>query len=128
VLLALLAFVLCAYLVITAAKSAYVAVKPFSTTNYALRTPSIGHSGRNHGETTSQQIGIVPNPCRYHAPILDGDHRPLRAELLSMERFLEEGGSQANALFTRADNWRSSLDKGCMCEIASGVLSISADD
>jgi hypothetical protein len=90
--------------------------------------PSTVHSGSTRTKSSTRLIGLIPKHCTYHGPILAGEKRKSRQGMLPMERFMDESGSQANALFTRADNLRPSLDKGCMCEVGSGVLSISVDE
>jgi hypothetical protein len=93
----------------------------------ALQARSNIRLGSTSSKSRSQPFGAIRNQCAYHGPILAGEHHKTRQEMLPMERFMDETSSQANALFTRADNWKTSLDKGCMCEIASWELSISAD-
>jgi hypothetical protein len=80
------------------------------------------------GDQAASAIGVTANPCGYHGPILSGECRRYRQGLLPMERFFDEGSSQQNALFTRTDNGKLSLNKDCMCEIASGDFSLSMDE
>jgi hypothetical protein len=112
------------------ASSAYAAVKKMpASRDIDNSLNSATYYGQSHvgSEQSLLHVGLAMKPCVYHAPILAGE-RKTRQDMHPMERFISETSSQANALFTRADNWKSSLDKGCTCEIGSGILSISADE
>jgi hypothetical protein len=76
---------------------------------------------------TSSEIGAAIKQCPYHEPIITGQQQYATPEISPMDRFLAEGSFQQPAIFTRADNWKLSLSKGCMCEIASDLLSISTE-
>jgi hypothetical protein len=127
-LLGLLASTLSVYIIATIVQSIYVIINIFTRRNAPPNAALNNHISSAPSESNSEPVGLTANPCGYHAPILAGELRKSRGGMSPMERFLDETSSQANALFTRADNWKSSFDKGCNCELGSGILSISADE
>lgn len=77
---------------------------------------------RRPGTTTTTQAAsnAVPNPiiCPYHGPILAMMQNVGGKNLSPMERFLGEGASEQSAMFTRPDNGKLSIERGCLCAMS----------